>query len=102
MILHFKPFSLLLVLILLVVITQAQETSKFNIKKKLECYTIKETFYALKPDSGIKHGKYTRSISYYSEKGQYDHGKKTGVWECLVDGKPVTLQLQIIISFMLA
>ena len=41
-----------------------------------------ESYYVLKENPGIKHGSYQYSTNVgLMEKGQYDHDKRTGVWE---------------------
>lgn len=67
---------------MLVPTSRAQETKKISQKVKIDNYQIKETFEVLKSDLTTKHGLYSASISGYSEKGQYNNGKKTGLWEC--------------------
>lgn len=59
----------------------SQKTKKVVAENEMPEY--KEVFYVLVDSPAVKHGKYTRTFGgrYKSEeKGQYDHGKKTGVW----------------------
>jgi len=67
----------------------AQEIKNVSTKIKNDYFTVHEKFSVLKTTPEIKHGNYTASISSYSEKGQYEQGNKTGVWECYSAGKLV-------------
>lgn len=67
--------------------SQAQETKQVSAYRKIDRLAISEKFSVLKSDRKVKHGPYEASISYYSEKGQFEFGKKTGIWECYYDGK---------------
>lgn len=84
-----KTLTLLCSLSLMVSTVSAQETKKVTRKEKVNYLNIKETFEVLKSDPEVKHGSYTLSFSGYSENGQYDQGKKTGIWECYNRGKLV-------------
>src|SRR5688572_29941902 len=58
-----------------------QKTKKMVIENEIPEY--KEVFYVLVDSPDVKHGEYTRSFksrNTVSEKGQYRHGKKHGVW----------------------
>lgn len=81
MFLRIKKIFLIISLLTAVVLASAQETTKVSSKQKINCYTLKETYHVLKSDPGVKQGNYTASIPYFSEKGQYEQGKKTGIWE---------------------
>lgn len=87
--LRIKTTFLLIALAAMTITTQAQETKKVTRKEKVNSLNIKETFEVLIADPTTKHGSYTFAFSGYSEKGQYDHGKKSGVWECYNRGKLV-------------
>lgn len=63
-----------------------QEVKNVSNKLKNDYFTINEKFSVLKDKPEIKQGPYSASISSYSEKGQYNQGNKTGVWE-YYDGK---------------
>ena len=79
----------LLALSLMSISSHAQETKTVSENRKNEYFTISEKFSVLKSNPEIKHGPYGASISSYSEKGQFEQGKKTGVWECYSRGKMV-------------
>jgi protein TonB len=79
--LQIKPFALFFALIAISSNVLAQEITKVNTKQKIECYTLKENYEVLKADPSVKQGNYNGSISFFSEKGKYDQGKKTGTWE---------------------
>lgn len=80
--LHVKSVFLVLALSVLTIAVHAQETKKISRKVKFNLYILKETFEVLTSDPEVKHGNYSASFAGYSEKGHYDHGKKTGIWEC--------------------
>ena len=86
---HLKLTALGISFCLMCFNTQAQETKTVSEKRKNEYYTISEKYTVLKADPEIKHGPYSGSISFYSEKGQFEHGIKTGVWEAYNSGKLV-------------
>lgn len=67
----------------------AQETKTISLKHKNDYFTITEKFNVLKANPEIKQGPYTASISSYSEKGQFEQGVRTGVWESYKNGKLV-------------
>jgi len=63
--------------------SQAQQTERKTVKGKNPHST--EVFYVIK-GTDIKHGKYNktlRGVIQISEKGQFENGIKTGVWEYL-------------------
>src|SRR5688500_203266 len=58
-----------------------QKTKKMVLENEIP--EGKEVFYVLVDSPDVKHGEYTRSFksrNTVSEKGQYRHGKKHGVW----------------------
>lgn len=81
MILQINRISLISFLSATLTFANAQEIKKVSTKQKIECYTLKETYYVLKSDTAIRQGSYSASISSSSEKGQYEQGKKSGIWE---------------------
>lgn len=87
--LSFKTFGLVALLPLMFSTAQSQETKTVSVKRKNDFFTISEKYAALKTDPNIKHGPYSASISSYSEKGQFEQGIKTGVWEAYDGSKLV-------------
>lgn len=65
----------------------AQEVKNVSAKIKNDYFTINEKFSVLKDAPETKQGSYSASITYYSEKGQYEQGNKSGIWECYNGGK---------------
>lgn len=57
----------------------AQETIKKTFQNEYPPY--KESYYVLKDNPEIKQGAYKRSYRGFSIKGQYDNGKRVGIWE---------------------
>ncbi|WP_316788945.1 hypothetical protein [Pedobacter frigoris] len=74
------PISLLFAASILISSVHAQTVKK--IKKKIShgSYTTVDTYDVLKSNPDIKHGEYSSTLVFTSEKGQYDNGKKIGVW----------------------
>jgi protein TonB len=67
----------------------AQETKTISTKRTIPNYTISEKYSVLKGNPNIKQGSYSASIASYTEKGQFEQGVKSGVWECFKNGKLV-------------
>ena len=75
-----KPV-LLVICILVSISAIGQKTKKVVIENEIPEY--KEVFYVLVDSPDVKHGEYTRSFkgrNTISEKGEYNHGKKHGIW----------------------
>lgn len=70
---------LTLLTLLIFTISWGQETKKRTFENESPPY--KETYYVLKDNQEIKHGDYKKSYRNFSVKGQFDNGKKVGVWE---------------------
>jgi periplasmic protein TonB len=67
-----------------------------KVVKENEELGYKETFYVLLDSPDVKHGEYVRkstSSRESSEKGQYSHGKRTGVWTFTGDAGKVEHQI---------
>lgn len=76
-----KFFFITIIVFSLALSGHAQQTEKKVIKSKSP--SSKEVFYVIK-GTDIKHGEYSRmlrGVINISEKGQYDSGTKSGVWE---------------------
>lgn len=74
--------TILTILVLLHVgnVATAQKTKKVYIKSDYPSYN--ETFYVLKSDKSIKHGRYTKRINgKVFKQGLFEHGEKKGTWE---------------------
>jgi TonB family protein len=56
-----------------------QDTKKKTVSNDYPSY--KETFYVLKSDQETRHGEYKKNYGGLSVKGQFENGKKVGVWE---------------------
>jgi periplasmic protein TonB len=56
-----------------------QDTKKKTVSNDYPSY--KETFYVLKSDEETKHGEYKKTYGGLLVKGQFENGKKAGVWE---------------------
>lgn len=59
----------------------SQKTKKVVAENEMP--EFKEVFYVLVDSPAVRHGEYTRTFgsrNKVSEKGQYEHGKRTGVW----------------------
>ncbi|MNY04146.1 Gram-negative bacterial tonB protein [compost metagenome] len=59
----------------------AQALKKVTKKTKIDACSLVENYQVLKSDSKVKHGSYSAQILTYTEKGQYDQGKPSGIWE---------------------
>ncbi|WP_316812581.1 energy transducer TonB [Pedobacter heparinus] len=59
----------------------AQALKKVTKKTKIDACTLVEKYQVLKSDSEVKHGDYSAQILTYTEKGQYNLGKQSGIWE---------------------
>jgi hypothetical protein len=70
---------LTLLALLISTISWGQETKKKTFENESPPY--KETYYVLKDNQEIKHGDYKKSYRSFSVRGQFDNGKKVGVWE---------------------
>ncbi|HLT08065.1 MAG TPA: hypothetical protein VK014_11090 [Cyclobacteriaceae bacterium] len=76
-----KFFSFAYILFFLILSAQAQQTEKTTLRSKHP--NVKEIFYVLK-GTNIKHGEYHKTcygVIKVSEKGRYNNGVKTGIWE---------------------
>lgn len=60
-------------------IVWGQTTKKKTYESKSPPY--KETYYVLQGNQDIKHGNYRKIYKKFSAQGQFDNGKKVGVWE---------------------
>lgn len=58
-----------------------QELKKITQKNDNDCFKVSEVYYVLKDKQEIKHGGYRKDMGRLSERGQYNNGKKSGVWE---------------------
>lgn len=67
----------------------AQELKKVSKKTDVCGASLKANYTVLKSSPEVKHGAYTSSIAWVSVKGQYDQGKKVGIWEYLSNGKVI-------------
>jgi protein TonB len=56
-----------------------QETKK--IKYENESPPYKEAYTVLKDNQQVKHGEYIKTYRNFSAKGQYDNGKRIGIWK---------------------
>lgn len=75
-------FLLFLACIISSLFSFAQETKKIVIKSKTPAFT--EEFYVLVDSPDIRHGEYVRTFNGEygtSENGQYDRGKRVGIWQ---------------------
>jgi protein TonB len=70
---------LTLLTLLTFTISWGQETKKKTYENESPPY--KETYYVLKDNQEVKHGDYKKAYRSFSAKGQFDNGKKVGVWE---------------------
>ncbi|MDQ2656234.1 MAG: energy transducer TonB [Bacteroidota bacterium] len=71
-----------------------QKTKKVVVENEVP--EFKEVFYVLVDSPAVRHGDYKRTFGgrhKVEEKGQYDHGKKTGVWS--FDGFDGTVEQKI-------
>lgn len=59
----------------------SQALKKVTKKTKIDACSLVEKYQVLKSDSKVKHGSYSAQILTYTEKGQYDQGKLSGIWE---------------------
>lgn len=85
--LNLKTLSLVVLLPFSFCNAWSQETKKGSTKRNICGATYKESFTVLKSDSEVKHGPYSAEFAWISEKGQYEQGKKTGIWEYFSKGK---------------
>ncbi|WP_276090445.1 energy transducer TonB [Pedobacter sp. JY14-1] len=65
----------------------AQETKQVTSSIKGPGFKIAESYSVLKSDPKIKHGPYQAEFSSYREKGQYESGSPTGIWEASWNGE---------------
>ena len=86
---HLKPLILLLSMFTFVSLSIAQQTKKATKKNNICGASFKEDFTVLKSDPKVRHGSYSAEIAWVSEKGQYEQGKKAGIWEYFSKGKLV-------------
>jgi periplasmic protein TonB len=70
---------LTLIALLIFITSWGQETKKKTYENESPPY--KETYYVLKDNQEVKHGDYRKNYRSFSMKGQYDNGKRVGVWE---------------------
>lgn len=70
---------LTLLTLLTFTISWGQETKRKKYENESPPY--KETYTVLKNNEEIKHGDYEKSHRSLSVKGQYNNGKKVGIWE---------------------
>lgn len=77
--------------ILFFTISWGQETRKKTYENEAPPY--KETYYVLKDNGEVKHGTYKKSYRGLSVKGQFDNGKKVGVWEFIGNSGEVEQQI---------
>lgn len=73
-------------LTILIANVNGQETKKATATQKFKNYKTKEFFNVLVSNPEIKHGAYRNIIAENIAMGQYDHGKKVGVWQYISDG----------------
>lgn len=85
--LNLKMLSFAVLLLLTFFSARSQETKNGSKKSNICGITYKESFTVLKSDSKVKHGPYSAEITWVSEKGQYEQGKKIGVWEYFSKGE---------------
>jgi len=75
---------LALLALLIFTISWGQEIKKKTYENESPPY--KETYYVLKDNQEIKHGNYKKWYRSYSVKGQYENGRKVGIWEFTGNG----------------
>lgn len=78
-----KSLSLSLAL-LITFFSWGQQTIKKTLENQSPPY--KETYYVLRDNPDIKHGRYKKSYKELSVKGQFENNKRTGVWK-FYDGR---------------
>lgn len=84
-----KTPTVLVPFLLLYIGLHSQETTKVQTSEIRTGFTISKTYQALKSNTEILHGAYRAKVSSYEEKGYYNQGQKSGIWDCFAKGKLV-------------
>jgi protein TonB len=70
------------VLLMTIALTSSGQKLKLVKSESKERPRHKEEYYVLESDPNVKHGGFEGEYAYkFAEKGQYDNGVKSGVWE---------------------